>query len=259
MNLQCTFKTPLCAEVSWWPCVFRSQTPKGKLQMHYRCLPSVRAAWELLRYTIIWFTIRGTHAWGSQGGVEGQHPHQGGVSTQIQCPQVSVICKMLDTFRVAWILHSSLGIQDRLMVETRNWATGIPNTVDIFVSLFSDGWRSRGATHAQTNLHFLWWTTSRLSYTLINWCCSSVTCSFWPEVQRLILVVWIYFAFTQTVLICRILIHMPTSVLKVPLHVSHPQFNRQVFMLLRLLLIGNYRRSKMTALVLWRTSENTFS
>lgn len=49
------------------------------------------------------------HAWGSEGVAEGHYPHQGGVSTQIQCPQVSVIWEKLDTFRVAWILHSSLG------------------------------------------------------------------------------------------------------------------------------------------------------
>lgn len=72
----------------------------------------------------------------------------------------------------------------------------------------------------------LWETTARPAYIPINWCYSSVKCYFEAEIQCLIVTVLKYFAFTQAILICRILMRMSTSVFKVPFQISHPQINR---------------------------------
>ena len=154
-TLQCKyFQNSLCAaEVFCIPSDHKF--PKG----NYRYLLSAGAAREY------WDTQGASvkseeHTLWTQrdAGGGGVYPHWEGVNTQTQCPQVSNLGKgrIIYTCLILTLLlrHPSLVVGGDKKLGYRT-----PNTV-IFMSLFGDGQRNRGATRAQTALRFLWFFES---------------------------------------------------------------------------------------------------
>lgn len=83
MNLQCKyFQNPLCvAELFWWPCAFRSQIPKGKLQV-----PAFSRTCSRITEThkVLVYNQRNTHS-GLEGMLKGVITHIEGVLLTHRC------------------------------------------------------------------------------------------------------------------------------------------------------------------------------
>lgn len=135
MNLQCKYfqNTLYVAEVFWWLHAFWSQIPKGKLQILTFSKSCLRIT-EIHKVTV--YNQRNAHS-GLEGMLKGVINPVEGVLLTYRGSAHRCFWQKEESFMLALFLHSSLGIQVWLLVETRKWATGTPNTV-IFMSLFWD-------------------------------------------------------------------------------------------------------------------------